>query len=180
MSGNVAICVERMDERPSAVILSIAAVRFEMRNEGRIIEDFKVKVDIDSCLALGRTLSGNNLLWMLDQSDEYREQLLFGEFFPLSDALKQFSTFVRSSDNVWACCATACNATLLDAYRSCGMEAPWPFWRNHSLRAIETLIGNGDTAPELIPDSLDKAYQVAHRLQGYARLLDKRLNTQVA
>jgi hypothetical protein len=40
MTNNVMIVIERLDDKPSAVILSIAAVRFDLFDGKRIVSDF--------------------------------------------------------------------------------------------------------------------------------------------
>jgi hypothetical protein len=132
-----------------------------------------MKVDIDSRLSRGKPMSGQNLLWMLDQSDDYRQRVLFSQFVHLPDALEQFANFVQPDDNVWCQCAATCTVTLQDAFRGCGMNVPWPYWRSRSMHSIQLLFGEEHPEAELSTDSLDTAYLSVRKLQHYAAIVQQ-------
>lgn len=59
---NVMLDLETMDTKPTAAITEIGAVRFD--NE-KILSRFRIKVDLQSCIDLGLTVSGSTIMWCL-------------------------------------------------------------------------------------------------------------------
>lgn len=165
---DVMIDIETLDTRPSTVILSIGAVRFDIEKPEVIGDTFHVHVDIDSCLAAGRTVSGNTILWWLDQSDEARKKITDAQRVPLHRALLQLSTFVTEKDRVWGNGASFDNSALSDAYRSCGLPQPWRYWGDMCYRTLKNLYKDIVPKPVFqgIPhDALADAFNQAIHLQ---------------
>lgn len=136
---DVMIDVETLDTRPSTVLLSIGAVRFDIEKPEVIGDTFHVHIDIDSCLAAGRTVSGSTILWWLDQSDEARRKITQAERVPLHRALLQLTTFVNEKDRIWGNGASFDNSILSDAYRSVGLQQPWRYWGDMCYRTLKNL-----------------------------------------
>lgn len=136
---DVMIDVETLDTRPSTVILSIGAVRFDIDKPEVIGDTFHVHIDIDSCLAAGRTVSGSTILWWLDQSDEARHKLTEATRVPLKTALQGLATFINEKDRVWGNGASFDNAILSDAYRCVGLAQPWRYWGDMCYRTLKSL-----------------------------------------
>lgn len=137
---DVMIDVETLDTRPSAVLLSIAAVRFDIANPRAFDSNtFHVHIDIDSCFELGRTMSGSTFLWWLDQDYDARQRMTQAERIPLRTALQELSAFINEKDRVWGNGAGFDNVILADAYRSVNMEVPWRFWGDMCYRTVKNL-----------------------------------------
>lgn len=136
---DVMIDVETLDTRPSAVLLSIAAVRFDVEEDVIYGDMLHVHVDIDSCLAAGRTVSGSTIMWWLDQSDEARSKLVNAPRHSLREALTMLSEFITPEDRVWGNGASFDNAIMADAYRSLGMPQPWRYWGDMCYRTLKNV-----------------------------------------
>ena len=137
---DVMIDVETLDTRPSAVLLSIGAVRFDI-NTPHVFDTntFHVHIDIDSCLERGRTVSGSTILWWMDQDDAARRRMTETKRIPLRDALLQLSKFINEQDRVWGNGAGFDNVILHDAYRSVNMSTPWRYWGDMCYRTVKNL-----------------------------------------
>jgi hypothetical protein len=161
------IDIETLDTRPTAAILSVAAVKFDLEEPGRILDELHVHVDIDSNLALNRTVSAATLLWWLDQGDEARRKLLEAPTVPLVEALVRLEGIVTPDDRVWGNGASFDQVILTDAYRSCGRTAPWKFYKEMCYRTLKTLYGYvPKPAREGVPhDALSDAKLQALHLQ---------------
>lgn len=136
---DVMIDVETLDTRPSTVLLSIGAVRFDIEKPHVLGDEFHVHIDIDSCLAAGRTVSGSTILWWLDQDEQARRKITEAHRIKLHDALLQLSTFIKDKDRVWGNGAAFDNAILSDAYRSAGIPQPWRYWGDMCYRTLKNL-----------------------------------------
>jgi hypothetical protein len=172
--------VETLDTRPSTVILSIGAVRFDIEKPDVIGDTFHVHIDIDSCLAAGRTVSGSTILWWLGQSDEARRKLTQAERVPLHRALMQLTAFLSEKDRVWGNGAAFDNAILADAYRCTGLPQPWRFWGDMCYRTLKNLHKDvkKPTFEGIKHDALaDAANQAVHLQLIYERI---RSGSQVA
>lgn len=136
---DVMIDIETLDTRPSAVMLSIAAVRFDLEHVGMFASPLHIHIDIDSSLAAGRTVSGSTLLWWLDQDEPARRKILDADRVPLHRALLQVSEYITEKDRVWGNGANFDNAILTDAFRSCGLPQPWRYWGDMCYRTMKNL-----------------------------------------
>lgn len=164
---DVMIDLETLDTRPSTVILSVGAVRFDLEQPDVIGDTFHVHIDIDTCLAAGRTVSGSTLLWWLDQDDDARKKISCADRVPLRDALLSLSTFIGPKDRVWGNGAGFDNVILSDAYRSLNLEQPWRYWGDMCYRTLKNLYRHVPR-PELVGvahDALDDAVFQARHLQ---------------
>lgn len=161
---NVMVDIETLDTRPSAAILSIAAVRFDL-DTGQLGPTFHKYVDVDSNMQHGRTVSGATILWWLSQPDEARHRIAGAAAEPLQDVLKDFSIFIEEGDLIWGNGAGFDNVILEDAYRAVGLNAPWRFWSNMCYRTLKSMFRN---APKpqfegVAHDALDDAkFQARH------------------
>lgn len=137
---DVMVDVETLDTRPSAVMLSIGAVRFDIEKpQVYDAHTFHVHIDIDSCLAHGRTVSGSTIMWWLDQSDEARRKMTAPNRVLMRDALLQLSSFIKPTDRVWGNGAGFDNVILADAYKSLGLSLPWRFWGDMCYRTMKNM-----------------------------------------
>ena len=137
--NDVMIDIETLDTRPTAVILSIAAVRFDSMTQAPLGESFQCHVDIDSNLKWGRTISGSTLLWWLGQDEEARRSVTDATTIPLGEALHQLRSFIKDTDRVWSNGASFDVAILSDAYRAAGTDTPWRFWNDRCYKTLKNL-----------------------------------------
>lgn len=82
----VSIDIKTLGTVPGSVITSIAGVA---QRNGKLGE-FKVNIDIQSCLDAGLTVDGSTIEFWLQQNDKARESILDGNRSSLEKALKGF------------------------------------------------------------------------------------------
>lgn len=164
---DIMLDLETLDTRTSAVILSIGAVRFDAHTVGSIGEMIHLHVDIDSNLAVGRTVGGSTIEWWLDQDEDARKKILEGEKIPLPNALSALRNFINDEDRVWGNGAAFDNVVVADAFKACGMEQPWRFWNDMCYRTLKNVFRNVPK-PKFegtVHDALDDAVNQAKHLQ---------------
>jgi len=126
--NDVMIDIETMGAISNSVIVSIGAVRFDMKS-GKIGPSFYVNVDIDSCLKHGLKVTGSTIKWWLTNSKEAREEVAKNGV-ELNVALEEFSNFFLKDDCVWSNGVRFDIALLEDAYIACDLTVPWNFAHN--------------------------------------------------
>ena len=172
---NVMLDIETLDTSTSAVILSIGAVKFDIEKPGVLLEAFHEHIDIDTCVASGRTMSGNTILWWLEQSEAARTKLLAATRIPLNDALLKLSTFIGRDDRVWGNGAAFDNAILADAYRKANIPLPWRYYNDRCYRTLKNMypdVAKPDTGG-VDHDALDDAVKQALHLQNIFEYMNK-------
>lgn len=164
---NVMVDIETLDTTPTASILSIAAVRFNPDGPvGDMEETFHYHVDIDSNLALGRTISGSTLMWWLDQDFEAREAVITASRYPLLDVLKKLGEFINEKDRVWGNGAAFDNVILTHAFKACEIPVPWRFWSDMCFRTMKEMFRDSVPKPEFVGTKhnalCDAVHQATH------------------
>lgn len=164
---DVMVDIETLDTRPSAVILSIGAVHFDIEEPYKLGEVFHVHIDIDSCLDHGRTVSGSTVLWWLGQEEDARNRLSDAKRVSLPVALDQLGAFISAKDRVWGNGAAFDNSVLSDAYRTVGQQQPWRFWNDMCYRTLKNLYKDvpKPSFDGVAHDALDDARNQALHLQ---------------
>lgn len=167
---DVMLDLETAGVRPSAPILAIGAVSFDMR-ELKLGDRFYVNVDLQSCLDNGAVIEAGTFLWWLSQSDDARKALTTGQKRHINEALHQFTSFLhdkcapQKDVRVWGNGPDADCVWLNEHYRRAGLETPWMFWNQHCFRTLKRLYPNVEPAPRTGThhNALDDAiYQVEH------------------
>jgi len=132
---HIMLDLETLDKRPSAVIVAIGAVLFD--RDG-VHGEFYAGVDIDSCLDLGMTVSGDTILWWLEQAQAAREALYAPAKTPchLHFVLEDFRVWAGTGSLVWGNGAAFDNVILEAAYRRTLRPPPWDFWNNRCYRTV--------------------------------------------
>lgn len=131
---HVMVDIETLGTEPGCVILSVAAVRFNMET-GVISDRFMEVVNIDSCIKLGLGIDGGTLTWWFNQSEEAREHLK-GKSDTIKSVLHSLSQFFRSGDQVWGNSARFDLGILADTYKRVGEKLPWNFWNERDVRTL--------------------------------------------
>jgi hypothetical protein len=115
--------LETLDTKPSAVVLSLGAVKFDPRQKGLDpdAERLSLRLEIDPQSAMGRTISDDTIAWWATQSKEAQEAA-FGEVdrTPVLEAIEQFHKFVWNSERVW----------------SIGKPYAWQYWQVRDSRTL--------------------------------------------
>jgi 3' exoribonuclease, RNase T-like len=100
---DIMIDIETLGVERDAVILSIAAVRFNIKS-GDVLEQFSTNVNVKSSLDAGMKIEADTVAWWLKQSDAARKSVDFEAETPLGEALRGVGEFIEKSsiDRVWA------------------------------------------------------------------------------
>lgn len=129
--------LETLSTRSNAVILVIAAVKFN-RTKGVVEEpEFYRHIDIDSCKAVGLTTDDITIKWWNQQSEAVRNEAFGGVRLPLYNVLKEFRTWYGNNvSNIWCQGANFDIPILDEAYKRCKIESPWKFWEVRDTRTL--------------------------------------------
>jgi exodeoxyribonuclease VIII len=125
--------IETLGTRPGSVMLSIGAVKFDAR---RIIDEFYIRIDPASCMALGMTIDAPTVIWWLKQSDAARTEA--GKpGVALRPALEYFAQWLADRNvEVWGNGPAFDNAHLAEAYLRCGLPLPWRYANDRCYRTL--------------------------------------------
>jgi DNA polymerase III epsilon subunit-like protein len=134
---HVMVDLETMDNKPTAAITAIGAVAFDP-DTGELGERFYVKVDLQTSMDAGLTVSADTINWWLMQADEPRKEMA-RKGHPLPFVLEQFSEFLRPYQFVWGNGAAFDNAILQTAYAKVGQPLPWKFWNDRCYRTVKSM-----------------------------------------
>lgn len=127
--------LETCDTKPSAVVISIGAVRFD---KDGLYETFYRVLDIPSQVEAGRTKSDSTMAWWAQQSPEARA-VLSAPMTPTVGVLVDFYDFCGKDALFWGNGATFDNVIVADLYASFSLKRPWPFWGDRCYRTVKAL-----------------------------------------
>lgn len=138
--NNIMIDIETLSTEFDAVILSIAAVRFDI-STGIKSDNFYTKIDKQSCVDVGLKIDPDTVDWWMNQEEKARQEFLstVDRKF-LKDALKELSDFILEDDKVWSNGSTFNLVILRNAYKACKMDLPWQFYNERDVRTLSDLI----------------------------------------
>ena len=125
---------ETLDVAECPVILSMGAVVF---NENRIIATLYHKVDQQSCLDLGCTISESTIEWWSKQSEEAREAA-FGGKLNIAVAIQDLVDLYKNNDcgEIWSRGALADIRWANNILDKLNIEKPWKFWEEMCFRTF--------------------------------------------
>jgi hypothetical protein len=133
--------IETLGTSNDSVILSIAAVEFDIRT-GETGKNFFVRVDIDSCLDCGLKIDGSTVKWWLSKSEEARREVYDGKCFSLLSAITQFEgcfNLKHKEYKMWANSPRFDFGIMQSAYRKLGRQIPWDFRDEMDVRTLDNL-----------------------------------------
>lgn len=165
----VMIDLETLDTKPSAVITSIGAVRFDPYSTWVATWDFHIHVAVAS--QRGRTIDAGTVIWWLRQSDAARSALVIGQddAADLTLALEALASFIDGANEVWCNGASFDLPILASAYAGLGDKTPWDYWQERDLRTLKALhpqrIERAGTHHNALDDALHQARLVQHIMQ---------------
>ena len=169
------IDLETLDVLPSATILTVGAVKFDpfgAELSEPSMEKFYVRVDVDSCDALGATVSQATLDWWASQSKEAQEEAFDpNNRIHITDAMNQLYKFCWGAKRVWSHGAGFDVVILEQYFRKIGKAIPWSFWEVRDTRTIFDIGINPERPPVLKHHALEDAWNQAVGVQNvYNRL----------
>jgi DNA polymerase III epsilon subunit-like protein len=175
MLTDVMIDLETLDVLPTATILTIGAVKFDPMGDDvseSAMEKFYVKVDIDSCDALGMTVSPSTLEWWSQQSKEAQEDAFDPNGrIPIEQALNELYKFCWGAKRVWSHGVGFDLIILENYFRRVEKAVPWKFWEMRDTRTLFDIGINPERATVTAHNALADAYDQALGVQRVYRTL---------
>ena len=138
---DVMIDIETLSVDPNAVIVSIAAIKFN-RNDNKTLENLDqiyIKVDKESCEVLGMHTDENTISWWQSQDPSIRYEALENpeNRVTIKEALDKLSKWLGNKQyKIWSHGDDFDCVILSEAYKKCNMKIPWNFWNTRDTRTI--------------------------------------------
>ncbi len=158
--SKIMIDIETLDTRASAVVLSIGAVTF---NDTQLGETFHRRIDIDSCLKLGMTVSGRTISWWMGQTNAARK-LFQQQGTHVANVLGQLTRAFdwTKIDEVWANGTDFDLSILSNAFEQSNVRCPWEYYKGRDYRTIrkmfpKDLLNELTVEPRIEHDALEDA-----------------------
>jgi hypothetical protein len=175
MNTDIMIDLETLDVLPTATILTIGAVKFDPFGDDvkePQCEKFYVRVDLDSCDAIGCTVSQATLDWWASQSQEAQNEAFDpNNRIPITDAISQLYKFCWGAKRVWSHGAGFDVVILENLFRKIGKAIPWQFWEVRDTRTIFDIGINPNRPPVLKHHALEDAWNQAVGVQNVYKTL---------
>lgn len=170
MMKHVMIDLETMDTKPSTVILSIGAVKFDPLT-GLLGEKYYETVSSDNQFLFHRTVSESTMKWWEEQDEEVRKEAFSGQK-SLSGVLHEFATWLGDGCKVWGNGATFDISILEHAY---DYNAPWKFWDVRDVRTVVELTNDFIEKGELPEGEAHNALNDAIHQAKFVSVMYKRI-----
>jgi DNA polymerase III alpha subunit (gram-positive type) len=134
--------IETLGTAANSSILSIAAVKFEFKND--IVETFTVNIDPKSSKNYGMIVDPETVRWWTEQNPIALKEFMKNQI-SIDDALDQFTEFVGPNwkDTIfWVNGASFDYPILQWSYAATGRKhAPWKYWNQRDTRTIYEVFG---------------------------------------
>ena len=135
------IDLETLDFRPTSVILTLGAIKFDPYTETEPGPGYYVRFDVNQQLALGRTVDDATLDWWKKQPEAIREEAMQEhDRTEVNQALDELSKFLVGVNNIWAQ-GPVFDIAMLENLLS-QLKRPYP-WQFYQIRDSRTLFGLG-------------------------------------
>jgi len=135
MKKHVMLDLETWGNRPSSVITSIGAVRFDI--DGIDDDVFYRHIDPVKSMKYGLTVDASTIMWWLQQSEEARMEFINAKKEGLKDVLYFFSFWFADSEYLWGNGAAFDNVLLRAAYDAVDVSTPWEYWNDRCFRTMK-------------------------------------------
>jgi len=137
MATHAMIDLETLDTKPSCVVLSLGAIKFNPLDASEPHSELYFKICVDDQDRLGRTVSDDTIEWWAKQDEKARNEA-FDQTgsIGVEDALKQLSKWVVGVDTIWGQGYGFDITILEDMYRNIEKPIPWQFWQVKDSRTL--------------------------------------------
>lgn len=134
------IDLETMGVGPDAAIASIGIVHFDPHAQpGFFDSELYARVELDSAIKLGGTITASTIKWWLSQDQNARQEIT-GDGIDITEALKLVLEFLEQRKApVWGNGATFDNVILRSAFARSGIECPWSYRDDRCFRTFREL-----------------------------------------
>jgi len=172
----IMVDIETMDVIPTAAIVSIGAVHFDVAgkdsHESLAKHSFNVNISLESNEKFGRTMSASTIEWWLKQSKDAQKSLFRDPLMPLNTALLKYRMWLESktADRYYANDPDFDIVILNHAFKSINDNSPFAYHQHRSLRTTIELAYPDDpmpnvesgTAHDARDDAIKQAIMVQH------------------
>ena len=169
MNTDIMIDLETLDVLPTATVLTIGAVKFDPFGDDindKKCEKLYLKVDIDSCDALGCTVSPSTLEWWGNQSKEAQDEAFDPNGrIPIAEAMHQLFKFCQGAKRIWSHGSGFDIIICEHLFRKTDRAIPWAFWEARDTRTLFDLGINPNRPPVLKHHALEDAWNQAVGVQ---------------
>lgn len=136
---DVMIDIETLSTETNALILTISAVKFNMK-EDKDMETFYYRINRESCEKLGMHVDENTVKWWKNQKEEARlEAFDEKDRFGIKFVLLKLTDFLRDANCLWSHSPNFDYVILESAYKKCRLDVPWKFWQLRDTRTVYDL-----------------------------------------
>tara|TARA_B100000989_G_scaffold93263_1_gene67659 strand:- start:32375 stop:32884 length:510 start_codon:yes stop_codon:yes gene_type:complete len=128
------IDLETLDTSPSAVVLTVGAVKF---NRTSIVDELYIRLDVDEQIALGRTVDDGTVAWWATQPQKIQDEAM-GEHnrTPVADAINKLNKFIVGCEQIWGQGYGFDMTIIENLYLQSGVNKPWNFWNLRDSRTV--------------------------------------------
>ena len=169
MLSDIMIDLETLATSPNAAVLTIGAVKFDPFNietDNPTCEKLYIKVDLDSCDALGLDVSEDTLEWWSQQSKEAQEEAFSTEGrIEIREAFNQLYKFSWGAKRVWSHGASFDTVICENIFRKLNKAVPWKFWEVRCTRTLFDIGIDPQRPPVLKHHALEDAWNQAVGVQ---------------
>lgn len=135
---------ETLGTSSDSVIMSIGAVKFDLKSNEIDDDGFYASISIDSNLESRRTISEDTLIWWMGQ-DKAAQGVFIEAKMTLEDALTSFADWIGAKRlHPWSNGADFDIPMVAHAFKSFGMDTPWNFYDSRCVRTYKSLEGAKD------------------------------------
>ena len=139
---HIMLDLETMGNRSNSVIVSIAAVPFNLETGIYANNYFYERIDFQSCLDVGLKVQGSTILWWMQQNEEARKEIC-KPANKIHLALRNLEIYLNSFGSnfeIWGNGARFDMGLLQDAYHACSYDKlPWKFGNERDVRTLVSL-----------------------------------------
>lgn len=146
---NIMIDIETMGTSSSAAILSVAAVKFDLKT-GDTFESLYENISLSSCQEIGLNIEADTVIWWLAQSEAARRSLMVHDKTSIIEVLDKISHFVDSKSIVWANSPSFDLVIIGNAYKKAGKTIPWKFYNERCVRTLLALASDVKESVEFV------------------------------
>lgn len=138
--NNIMLDIETLSTKPNAVIMQIAAVKFEFGSDK--IEKFEVNCNIKSSIDLGLHVDPKTVDWWKSKPPEQLVTISKNSQ-PIFDCIQQFSEFVGNPNDMvlWSNGNNFDFPIIESTCDMLGIRVPWNYWNLRDARTVYAVFG---------------------------------------
>ena len=177
--NHLMIDFETLDISSMPVLLSVGAVVFNPYKEQPFI-DFERSINIQSCIDLGGTISGDTIKWWMSQSAEARNKITSPtNQQSAKDVFIAISAFCKEHKvkKVWGQGANFDPVICDNYYKAIGVKSPWMYYNVRDTRTLFDLTGITRTPIAIkhsaLEDARGQAIDVMRCCIGFKNLIER-------